>query len=813
MRPRGCAMALGSLLLWAPVHGWTRPYTVDDLLRQESFGAVAIAPGGRWLVFEQRDPYETAESFDYDQQNNAVLSRLRVVDLAKAGAVKPLAAEAAGPGMLIGPFSPDGERLAVYRLRDHRLTLGVVTLASGDVRWLNVAPERTRGRTVQWISATELIAIARSGGDPPRAFRLGWQTAATLPPRWAASARGDVARTAVGSGAYLQDRPKPAANSVLRINTLDGSVRQLAAGAFEALEVAPGAGVVALVEAGDDLQPVASQSLQDAWGTATQRRSVSILNLATGKTTRPCGGCDVLPSLLSWSSTGRELLVYAREAASPWTAGTLRRIDAVAGVARPVGQGKVRPVLDFRPEVVRAGWMSSDPVVLARSAAPGRGDRADWYRLAGREAVNLTARLAAPPRILAGLDATSMTLVADEAAWRIDRHGQLTRLSRTPIRPLAAMGRETTAPADPAAEPAVWAMTDSAAAPGVVRISSGTVAGPLALPGGRTEVRAYAGDARRLVAVVASRTDRGVRALDVITSNAPTLRLATINVGLADTDAPDVRPVDHTGPDGQRLRSWLYLPAKRPGRPPPLVVAPYSGAAYATPPSDADPVIGLVLNIRALVGHGYAVLVPSLPRPGGQTDPTTGLADRIQLIIDAAAVQPDLAGRFDASRTALWGHSYGGYTVMAVIGQTSRFKAAIESGGPSDLFGMWGAFQQSWRVDPGDGVWVTWSAGWVETVQGAMGSPPWGDPARYLRNSPWLSADRIVTPLLLLHGDQDPIPLTQAEMMFSALYRQGKDAVLVTYWGEGHFVCSPGNVRDLYARAFEWLDDHLDMAP
>ena len=45
--------------------------------------------------------------------------------------------------------------------------------------------------------------------------------------------------------------------------------------------------------------------------------------------------------------------------------------------------------------------------------------------------------------------------------------------------------------------------------------------------------------------------------------------------------------------------------------------------------------------------------------------------------------------------------------------------------------------------------------------------------------------------------------------MFSGLLRQNKDAELVIYWGEGHIIRSPGNLRDLYARGLAWLDAYL----
>lgn len=48
--------------------------------------------------------------------------------------------------------------------------------------------------------------------------------------------------------------------------------------------------------------------------------------------------------------------------------------------------------------------------------------------------------------------------------------------------------------------------------------------------------------------------------------------------------------------------------------------------------------------------------------------------------------------------------------------------------------------------------------------------------------------------------------------MFSALYRLGGRARLVTYWGEEHSFWSPANIRDLYAQVFEWLDETLSSA-
>jgi dipeptidyl aminopeptidase/acylaminoacyl peptidase len=276
---------------------------------------------------------------------------------------------------------------------------------------------------------------------------------------------------------------------------------------------------------------------------------------------------------------------------------------------------------------------------------------------------------------------------------------------------------------------------------------------------------------------------------------------------------PRAVPVEHRGPEGQPLRSWLLLPARAPGSPPPpLVVFPYPGSSYAGDPSPgvfwahaSDPT-------AVLVGHGYAVLLPSLPNPQQTDGPADGLAARVLAIIDAAAGDPALAGAFDPTRLGVWGYSFGGYAALVLVAETDRFSAAVADAAPTDLFSMEGVFSPSRRVFADEGVGTAWTAGWTEDLQGGMHAPPWREPARYVHNSPSLLADHITTPVLLVQGEQDNIPLQQAEEMFSALYRQNKDAMLVTYWGESHVISSPGNLRDYSRRALAWLDDGLALS-
>src|SRR5690348_3708944 len=83
----------------APAAVIARPFTVADLLHQESFRASAVDPSERWFVFERAEPYDTAGRFDYDQQEASARTRLYKVDLLRPGPARPLLAAEAGAGL------------------------------------------------------------------------------------------------------------------------------------------------------------------------------------------------------------------------------------------------------------------------------------------------------------------------------------------------------------------------------------------------------------------------------------------------------------------------------------------------------------------------------------------------------------------------------------------------------------------------------------------------------------------------------------------------------------------------------------------
>lgn len=783
---RWLLLVLGLALLGSPVAA--RPFTVEDLLSQEGFGAITIAPTGRHVAVERRGPYAAGARFDLGHYNAAAGTQLLLADLRSPDSARALMPQPPGYGYLLGPWSPDGQRLAVYRLGRRRWELGLVEVAARRVRWLGVTPASV-GQTVQWRSGEELVVLAADA--PPRELRSISEAAVRSPLRWDASAKGRPAVTVIGSGAWRDASPRPALNRVLRITAENGRSEILAEGPFVRLELAPNGRFVALLERGERLQPTAQRRPQGDWGVATEARRLAVLDLRTDALTHPCSG-DFLETQLGWSPSGDRLLTFLRSPGQPWTRGAFHLVEVERGGACLALNGTgLSPHLRLRPEAVEATWLAGQPIVRARSAVD-RKRRADWWRLSRAQPENLTARLPDGPDMLTIKDGRVFAL-AGGRLWRLGRVGRWDLLQGTGLQPLGGSLDQSRSSAggevlfrDP-------------------RSRLYGLDGPIGLALANGERALSISRAEQTLLVIRS-TTQGVLSLEARSARRGARVLAQVNDAYRDIEPPRMLPIRHTGPGGQELTSWLFLPVRRAARPA-LIVRPYLGDDYRTPPPARPPVLGLAADVRVLVGAGYAVLMPSLPVGEGDHAPLHGLATRVLDIVDAAARQAP--GTFDPARLALWGHSYGGYTTMGIIGQSDRFKAAIAMNAPMNLISIYGTFQPSWRVSPEDGVWPSWPAGWAEDSQGRMDAPPWQVPERYMQNSPLFLAEAIRTPVMLIHSDQDLVPLPQAEEMFSALYRQNKDAVIVTYWGEGHIISSPGNVRDLYERAFRWFDRYL----
>ena len=129
------------------------------------------------------------------------------------------------------------------------------------------------------------------------------------------------------------------------------------------------------------------------------------------------------------------------------------------------------------------------------------------------------------------------------------------------------------------------------------------------------------------------------------------------------------------------------------------------------------------------------------------------------------------------------GASYGGFMTQYLQTITDIFACAVSHAGISNHTSYWG-----------EGYW-----GYSYSEVSMANSYPWSHKDLYVNQSPLFNADKIHTPLLLLHGDSDTnVPIIESLQMFTALKLLGREVALVEVKGENHHILD-------YAKKEKWL--------
>jgi len=207
----------------------------------------------------------------------------------------------------------------------------------------------------------------------------------------------------------------------------------------------------------------------------------------------------------------------------------------------------------------------------------------------------------------------------------------------------------------------------------------------------------------------------------------------------------------------------------------------------------------LLTDCSYYVSNGYLVLTPDIAyRTGfpGQSALKCVLP-AIQAVVDRGIV--------DEKAIGIQGHSWGGYQIAYMVTQTNRFRAAA-AGAP--VANMTSAYD---GIRYGTGLPRQFQ---YERTQSRIGGSLWEYPTRFIENSPIFMADRVETPLLMLHNDNaDAVPFTQGIEYFLALRRLGKEAYLFNYNGEPHGIRRRPNQKDYTMRLQQFFDHYLKGAP
>lgn len=249
--------------------------------------------------------------------------------------------------------------------------------------------------------------------------------------------------------------------------------------------------------------------------------------------------------------------------------------------------------------------------------------------------------------------------------------------------------------------------------------------------------------------------------------------------------------------DGASIAAYLVQPPS--GAPGPLVVLPHGG------PEVRD-YLCWDRQAQVLAAQGWWVLQPNFRGSGGY-----GLAfaqagwrrwgDRMQEDIeDAVAHAVQLKG-LDASRVAIMGTSYGGYAaLMGAVRRPDLYKAAIGICGVYDLPDM----LQTERTDDDSADQIVYRF-WTDRI----GDPSSGRAALEAA-SPRRRAAEVACPVLLVHGEYDPVvSVMQSTAMRDALSRAGKSVDYIQVGGGGHSDWEDEVEHSLMQRYVRFLRDAL----
>jgi len=254
---------------------------------------------------------------------------------------------------------------------------------------------------------------------------------------------------------------------------------------------------------------------------------------------------------------------------------------------------------------------------------------------------------------------------------------------------------------------------------------------------------------------------------------------------------PAVLPMEEltaSAPDGYPVHGWLVRPEGDGPHPVLLMIHGGPFAQYGWMPFD---------EAQVYAGAGYAVVYGN---PRGSSGYGAAHGDFIKgdvgersaadllALLDHALTRPEL----DGDRVGVLGGSHGGFMTSWLIGHTDRFAAAISERAVNSIDSFTGASDIGW-VFPDE-----------------LYGP---DLERQREQSPLTYADKISTPVLIIHSEQDwRCPLEQGQRLYVSLRRRGAEVEMLLFPGEGHELSRSGLPSHRVARfdaVLEWFGRYL----
>lgn len=850
-----------------PAQGIARSLTIDDVLDLTRIDRATLSPDGEWVAAVVQRAARPGEVYGrgYYELNPSrgdiwLISR-------RSGERRNLTqGMETGAGFWCATWSPDGSRLAMLSTRPEgneprggdNVRLYVWDRATNTSARASDAAMMTQttggspmyrvdlrggvdGSTIAhrcsgeenapfaWLDNRRLLAVtlppgsvsglidassrpARNANDTLNALRAGLEPTVT----------------AVGSGAERGPRDERA--GIALIQAIDvgtgvaATIASLPTYPFRGeltLNIAPGGRRIAVLATIGAIPPTREYRNPYPGDTWSVEKRVGFIEIVQGASIRWAAanpGARYPLDMFGWSPDGRRVALRARntpdETATPLFVVSADNLSVVQVGSEGMSVGSSAAGASY-PSNVPAIWIDNRRLlarVLGRAGpGPGSGSRADWWLVTlGGGAFNVTAGASEPPREFRRTNDGRLFAIAGGQLMSLEVAERTLR--PVPSAPMPGQG-SIAWPRDPNRETS-QILVESPASGGERRFERFSLqdgarsSAPFALP---QSAELLGIDLARGILLWREPTVQGLNLRETLLTSGESRTLLSLNSHLAEVNWGRTMLIDYRGEGGQALKAAVILPADyQPGRRYPTITWVYPGYhVYDLQDYFLDPYLPGIYNLQLYASRGFVVLIPSMPLPasGERSDILQHLTDGVLPAVDRLIE----VGIADPDRLGLMGQSFGGYGVYGLVTQTNRFKAAVALAGQTDLASAYTQFDPTARGYPGIEHEKSYNWRLFEAGPIPMGIPPYEDRERYLRNSPLAFVDRVDTPLLLIHGEQDiRAPLSQAESFFYSLYRQGKTARLLRYWGENHGLSqSPANVRHIFEETVRWFNTYL----
>ena len=275
---------------------------------------------------------------------------------------------------------------------------------------------------------------------------------------------------------------------------------------------------------------------------------------------------------------------------------------------------------------------------------------------------------------------------------------------------------------------------------------------------------------------------------------------------LGDAEVGTCQDYNFTNSNGDTVYGRLYLPKDFDAtKKYPMIVYYYGGCSpvsryfespYAPQMWNSLGYVAYILQPSGATGFGqewasrHVNTAGGTPRANGSVPGGTPAGDIIEGTKRICNDHPFI----DAAKIGCMGASYGGFMTQYLQTVTDIFACAVSHAGIANHTSYWG-----------EGYW-----GYNYSEVSMDNSYPWSHRQLYVDQSPLFNADKIHTPLLLLHGNADTnVPLIGSLQMFTALKLLGREVALVEVEGETHHILDYGKKEKWLATQMAWFQKWL----